>query len=152
METNQHYLKKELDTFSTKNMEMFDFSLNSFTDGIWYWDLENLENEWMNPRFWEILGYDPKQKKHLASEWQDLIDPEDLKTALENFQGHCKNPAHPYDQEVRYKHKDGHIVWVRCRGFAIRNDEGKPIRMLGVHSDITSHKENEPGTFNDSKN
>lgn len=143
MEKDKHYLKKELDTFSHMNTEAFDFSLHTLTDGIWYWDLENPENEWISPRFWEILGYDPKQKKHLTSEWQNLINPNDLKTAIANFHEHCKNPDHPYDQEVRYTHQAGHVIWIRCRGFAIRNRDGVPIRMLGIHTDITSQKENE---------
>ena len=38
---------------------------------------------------------------------------------------------------MRYRHKDGSVIWVRCRGIAIRNEEGEAIRMLGAHSDIT---------------
>jgi len=48
-------------------------------------ELENPENEWMSQRFWTILGYDPKEKKHLASEWQDLIHPDDLQDAIGNL-------------------------------------------------------------------
>ncbi|MBW2467360.1 MAG: response regulator, partial [Deltaproteobacteria bacterium] len=112
-------------------------------DGLWYWDLENLENEWMNPRFWTLLGYDPQEKKHLASEWQDLIYSEDLQVALDNFHKHCSNPNHPYDQVVRYRHKNGSTVWIRCRGIVIRDETGKPIRMLGAHTDLTPLKQAE---------
>jgi len=59
---------------------------------------------------------------------------------MTNFEKHCEDPAHPYDQIVRYTHKNGSTVWVRCRGIAIRNEEGKPIRMLGAHNDITALK------------
>ncbi len=104
---------------------------------------ENIENEWMSPQFWTTIGQDPKEKKHLASEWQDLIHPDDLKVAFENFQQHCANPQHPYDQIVRYFHKDGSTVWVRCRGIAIRDNSGKPIRMLGAHNDLTKLKQAE---------
>ncbi|MCZ6802316.1 MAG: PAS domain-containing protein, partial [Nitrospirae bacterium] len=70
----------------------------------------------MSPRFWTILGYDPADKKDLVSEWQDLINPEDLQMVLSNFAKHCKDPNYPYDQVVRYRHKNGSTVWVRCRG------------------------------------
>ncbi len=119
---------------------IFEFLQEGSLDGIWYWDLEKVENEWMSPRFWALFGYDPSEKKHLASEWQDIIDPEDLKVALENFNKHCENPDHPYDQTVRYTHKNGSSVWVRCRGIAIRDANGKPIRMLGAHNDVTQMK------------
>jgi PAS domain S-box-containing protein len=109
-------------------------------DGIWYWDLENPENEWMSRRFWTLLGHDPEKKKHLASEWQHLIHPKDLQVALKNFERRCEYPNHPYDQVVRYRHKDGSTVWVRCRGIAIRDKTGKPIRMLGAHTNLTQQK------------
>ena len=86
---------------------------------------------------WPDMGYDPTQMKHLASEWQDKIFQDDLKVAIDNFNKHLEDPNHPYDQIVRYKHKDGSTVWVRCRGIAIRDKDGKPIRMLGAHNDLT---------------
>ena len=110
---------------------------------MWYWDLENPEHEWMSEKFWQTLGYDPKKRQHLASEWQDLINQDDLADAFSNFEKHCAHPNHPYDQVVRYLHSNGSTVWVRCRGKAIRNSDGKPIRMLGAHVDVTVEKEKE---------
>lgn len=143
MNSEIHYLKKELYDLIQKDPAIFEFLQSGSLDGIWYWDLENQENEWMSPRFWTTLGYDPKGKKHLASEWQDLIHPEDLLVAIENFKKHCSDSNHPYDQVVRYLHKDGSTVWVRCRGIAIRDKTGKPIRMLGAHTDLTPQKQAE---------
>lgn len=137
------YLKKELYQLFSENKGIFEFLQLGSLDGVWYWDLENPENEWLSPRFWEVLGYDPNTKEHLASEWQGIIHPEDLEVALENFDKHCADPTHPYDQIVRYKHQDNSTVWIRCRGMAIRNSENKPIRMLGAHTDISTLKRTE---------
>ena len=137
----KHYLKDELYRLVSEKKEVFDFLQAGSLDGIWYWDLLEQENEWMSPRFWELLGYNPLERKHSPSEWQDLIQQEDLKTALSNFKKHLEDPNHPYDQEVRYKHKNGSTVWVRCRGIAIRDKNGTPVRMLGAHTDITRLKE-----------
>ena len=137
---NEHYLKNELYDLIKTDSSIFEFFEKGSLDGIWYWDLEKPENEWMSPQFWTTLGYDPCGKKHLASEWQDLIHPDDLRIALENFNAHCSNPNHPYDQVVRYRHKNGSTVWVRCRGIAIRDENGKPIRMLGAHNELTQQK------------
>lgn len=140
MNRESHYLKKELYEQIQKDVSVFEFLQNGSLDGIWYWDLVNPENEWMSHRFWTILGYDPKEKKHLASEWQDLIHPDDLQVAFSNFKKHCEDPDYPYDQVVRYQHKDGSTVWIRCRGIAIRDTTGKPIRMLGAHTNLTHQK------------
>jgi len=137
---NRHYLEQELQQLFQNDDDIYNFIANAALDGIWFWDIENPEHEWMNDQFWITLGYMPSQKKHLASEWQDIINPEDLQTALENFQLHCQNPDHPYDQLVRYTHADGSTVWVRCRGIAIRDKDGNAIRMLGAHTDVTALK------------
>lgn len=139
----ENYLKKELYDLTKNDTKIFEFIQSGSLDGIWYWDLEDSENEWMSPKFWETLGYDPEEKKHMASEWQNIIFKEDLNLAFSNFEKHCADPTYPYDQIVRYKHKNGSTVWIRCRGLAIRDQNGKPIRMLGAHTDITDLKEAE---------
>ncbi|MCP4607537.1 MAG: PAS domain S-box protein, partial [Planctomycetes bacterium] len=143
MNSEDNYLKNELYELIQKDISVFEFLQQGSLDGLWYWDLDEIENEWMSSRFWTTLGYDPAEKKHLVSEWQDLINPEDLQVALSNFNKHCADPKHPYDQVVRYIHKNGSIVWIRCRGIAIRDDTGKPIRMLGTHTDLTQQKKAE---------
>ena len=139
----EHYLKTELYKLLSEDKNIFDALQEAGLDGLWYWDLENPENEWMSEKFWKTLGFNPKEKKHLASEWQDLIHPDDLKHALYKFERHLADPNYKYSLIVRYKHKNGSTVWIRCRGMAIRNKNGKPIRFLGVHNDITSLKETE---------
>lgn len=134
---DEHYLKRELYTLIKQDNSIFDFLIEGSLDGLWYWDLESPEHEWMSPNFWQTLGFDHTQRKHLASEWQNLIHPQDLKDALDNFNKHCVDSNHPYDQIVRYSHKNGSIVWVRCRGLVIRDELGKPIRMIGAHTDMT---------------
>ena len=135
-----NYLERELYELVQSDTSIFEFIQKGSLDGLWYWDLENPDCEWMSRRFWETLGFNPDDKQHLSSEWQDLIFPEDLEKALENSAAHCKDPSHPYDQTVRYRGNDGSTIWVRCRGIAIRNSNGEAIRMLGAHSDITEQK------------
>ena len=138
-----NYLKKELYELIKTNESIFDFIQESSLDGLWYWDLENLENEWMNSKFWQVLGYNPEEMPHKSSAWQNIINQVDLQAAIENFTKHCENPNHPYDQILRYTHKNGSTVWIHCRGMAIRDTNGKPTRMLGAHHDITIIKNSE---------
>jgi len=141
--SHKNYLQKELYTLIKNEEAIFDFIQDSSLDGLWFWDLENPAEEWMNPTFWTVLGYDPEDMPHKSSAWQHLIHPDDLKVATENLNRHCENPDHPFDQVVRYTHKNGSTVWIRCRGMAIRDESGKPLRMLGAHIDITASKRQE---------
>jgi PAS domain S-box-containing protein len=135
-----HYLQRELYERVASDPEIFDFLQEGSLDGVWYWDLEHPEHEWMSPKFWRVLGHDPDEKRHLASEWQDLINPEDLEAATRNLNAHCVDPEHPYDQTVRYLHKNGSLIWIRCRGIANRDATGRPVRMLGAHNELTAVK------------
>ena len=111
-------------------------------DGIWDWYIQD-NYEYMSPRFWEIFGYDHKEKKPDPKEWQELIFKEDLTLALKNFDKHVETKGkYPFLQESRYRHKNGSTVWVLCRGKVIEWDKGgAPIRMIGTHTDITPLKE-----------
>ena len=113
---DQHYLKEELYDLVKSDNTIFDFIQESSTDGIWYWDLDKPEEEWMSPKFWSVLGYDYKEMPHNPSAWQNIINPEDLKMANELFIEHCKNPEIPYHQTIRDTPKNGSIVWIRCSG------------------------------------
>jgi len=144
----KHYLESELYSLISNDKSIFQFLQSDSLDGISYWDLEKPEHEWMNKNFWELLGHNPSEKKHLASEWQDIINQDDLNLAFENFNKHCENPDYEYNQVVRYKHKNGSTVRVRRRGVAIRDKNGKPIRMLGAHNDLTQLKLSEEKLLN----
>jgi len=138
-----HYLEKELNKLDTIKNSVYKLIEKGSLDGLWYWDLEKPDNEWMSPKFWETFGYNYKNKKHLVSEWKDIIFKEDFELAMQEVNKHLLDAKYPYDLIVRYKHKKGHTIWIRCRGIAIRDKNNKPIRMLGSHTNITIQKESE---------
>jgi len=137
------YLKEEFYKLIRNSTEVFDFIQENALDGLWYWDIEKPENEWMNEKFWKTFGYDPLEMPQKSDAWQSIIDPDDLKIALENFHKHCEDPSFPYDITLRYLHKNGKTVWIRCRGVVLRDKNEKPIRMVGAHIDVTKQKESE---------
>ena len=140
MGTAEHYLKTELYDLVRGDPAIFEFLQAGSLDGIWYWDVERQDQEWMSPRFKELFGYRDDEIPNTSAWWMENIFPEDLAVALENFGRHLEDPNHPYDQIVRYRHRDGGTVWVRCRGLAIRNASGKAVRLLGCHTDVTALK------------
>jgi PAS domain S-box-containing protein len=115
--------------------------LNNITEGYWDWYIEQ-DYEYMSPRFWEMLGYNPIEKRHHPSEWQKLIHPDDLEKTLANFNLHkLSHGEKPFRQEVRYLHGSGKYIWIKCEGKIIEwSQNGNPIRMVGTHHDIDSEK------------
>ena len=140
MSQEEHYLKTELYALVRSDPAIFEFLQAGSLDGIWYWDVERQDQEWMSPRFKELFGYRDDEISNTSEWWMANIFPEDRDVALDNFAKHLADPNHPYDQIVRYRHRDGSSVWVRCRGLAVRNERGEPIRLLGCHTDVTALK------------
>lgn len=134
------YLRKELYELIKTDESILDFIMDSALDGLWYWDLEKPENEWVNAKFWTVLGYNPSEMSRKTSAWQDIINQDDLKLATDSLTKYLENPNHQYDQVLRYFHKNGSTVWIRCRGMVVRDKDGKPFRMLGTHQDISDIK------------
>lgn len=134
---DDHYLKKELYSRIAREPALFEWLQSGSLDGIWYLDLENPEEEWYSDEFKRLFGYEPHEVPNKSSWWMENIHQEALDEAMEAWQKHVSDPSFPYDQIVRYWHKDGSLVWVRCRGLAIRDENGTAIRFLGAHTDVT---------------
>lgn len=116
--------------------------LDHISEGFWIWYVPE-DYEYMSPRFWEILGYLPSEKKSHPSEWQALIHGEDLPVLLDNFNKHVQSLGKiPFSMDVRYTHKKGHRIWVRCEGRVTEWDESnRPVKVVGIHRDVTKEKQ-----------
>ncbi len=139
---DQH-LKNELYDLMREDSRVFEFIQTGSFDGLWYWDLENPSKDLMSCFFWEALGYKKEKMTDDPVAWKDIINTRDLEVALSNFDAHCKSPSQTYDHVVRYRHSDSSTVWIRCRALAIRDGNGKPLRMLGAHTNVTSLRKSE---------
>lgn len=110
-------------------------------DAFWDWHIQD-DYEYISPRFWEMLGYDPAEKKHHPSEWHKLIFEEDFKRVEAAFKEHVFSTGdESFDMEVRFRHRDGSTVYMISRGAVVEWDvNGKPVRMIGTHTDVTRQK------------
>ncbi len=115
--------------------------LDNFSEGYWIWFVKE-DYEYMSPRFWEIFGFTPDEKKHHPSEWQSLVFQEDLPLLYQKLTEHISSKGRvPFELDVRYRHKNGSTVWISCKGKVVEWDtEGNPVRVVGTHRDITLEK------------
>lgn len=133
-------MKKELYDLVASDPKIFDFIQEAALDGMWYWNLENTEEGWISDKFWEVLGFNPSNCPQTFEEWTALIHPDDFVISTEKFNKHLVDAQYSVNQLVRYTHKNGSRIWIKVKGMAIRNEEGKPIRILGVHVNMTDEK------------
>lgn len=132
-------LRKENKSIESQQKSV-EHVLNNITEGFWDWHLEQ-DYEYLSPKLWEQLGYDPKTKKHHPSEWQKIIHPDYFKVALESFNNHIESKGKdPFKVDLQYKHAKGHWHWIRCEGKVISWDEDRPVRVVGTHKDIHEQK------------
>lgn len=122
---------------NNKDHSDFLYIVDNVSEGFWDWHIKD-DYEFVSPRFWEILGYDPETKKHHPSEWQALIHPDDRKTVFDNYSEHIRSKgAHPFDQIIRFKKSDGQWMYIQSQGKVIEWEDDKPIRMVGTHRDVS---------------
>ncbi len=115
--------------------------LESTLAGYWDWAIQE-GTEYLSPTFKSMFGYEDHELPNSPDSWQKIIHPDDLPYVLECFTRHVESRGEiPYNNEVRYFHKNGSIVHVLCKGKVIKwNDKDEPLRMIGSHVDITSLK------------
>ena len=104
--------------------------------GLWDWDLETNEVFW-SPMVYRNLALDPGAPAHYGSILSSA-HPDDhprLRQALDEIRS-----GRIEDLEFRVVGPDGHLRWVLSRGDALRGDDGRPLRALGVNIDITDRR------------
>ncbi len=134
-----------------KNMA-FEQVLEGTMAGYWDWMIQE-GTEYLSTTFKQMFGYEDHEMENKPESWQEIIHPDDLPGVYEAFDKHVQTKGEfPYDNQVRYYHKDGSIVWVLCRGKVIVWDKDeKPVRMVGSHVDITPLKKIEEELFNSNR-
>lgn len=138
------YLKEKLHETEQELKEkvfIIDTILESTLAGYWDWKIEEGE-EYLSPAFKKMFGYKDHELPNTPESWQKIIHPNDLPKVMEDFRRHVDTEgAYPYDNEVRYYHKDGSIVWVFCKGKVVEwGQNGEPLRMIGCHINKTPLK------------
>lgn len=87
----------------------------------------------------KVLGYQPSEMTGRAGQWIKLLHPEDRPATLLHFERAQKENM-PIDVEYRFRHKNGHYIWIRDRGYYIFDEAGNPVRLLTLLQDISERK------------
>lgn len=135
--------EKRLKEETIKLKERFELAWSSVNDGLWDWDIPN-RHVFFSTRWKSMLGYSDCEVENTPEDFFRLIHPDDKGNVRNSIADHFKDPEHStYSLEVRLKCKDGGYKWILTRGKASLSQDGKPLRMLGSHTDISKQKSNE---------
>lgn len=122
--------------------ERFALAMQATNDGIWDWHFDN-NSVYFSPRWKQMLGYEDHELPNLFPEWETRVHPDDLARARAAIDEHLADRTPYFELEHRLLHKRGSYRWVLSRGIAVRDESGKPYRMVGSHADITDRTQTE---------
>jgi PAS domain S-box-containing protein len=111
--------------------------------GIWDWDLTTDEVEF-NEQWAEMLGYSLEDIESHLDAWEKRVHPDDLEAVKAALDAHVTEETAYYDTEHRMRTAEGEWKWIRDIGKVVdRNEEGEPVRAVGIHLDIDERKNRE---------
>lgn len=117
--------------------ERFELAQMAAGVGIWDWDVNADRIEW-TAQMYELLGLDRNKSTASFDAWRRVLHPDDLSNAETKILQALEEKSY-LDNEYRIVHPDGQIHWISAQGEGVYDDEGRPLRMLGICMDITKH-------------
>ncbi len=94
----------------------------------------------LSPQWKAMLGYGADELASTPKTWQRFMHPEDKSAAKAALNEYLRSGEGVCELEYRLRHKDGSWRWILARGQAVWDQDGRAIRLVGSHSDITERK------------
>ncbi len=120
--------------------ERFDLAMRGANDGLWDWDLVD-NTVYYSPRWKEMLGHSPDEIGTSPEEWSSRLHPDERDAVLAAVEAHLRGETPHLEAEFRFRHKDGHYLWMLSRGMVVKDAFGKAVRVVGTHTDTTQRME-----------
>ena len=123
--------------------ERWQFALEGADTGVWDWDVASGQ-VYFSRRWKSMLGYDEADIGERYEEWESRLHPEDRERCVEHVRRHLAGDTAAIRIEHRLRCKDDSYRWILAQGKVIgRTADGKPLRLIGTHTDINPLKEHE---------
>ncbi|UCG33598.1 MAG: PAS domain-containing protein, partial [Phycisphaerales bacterium] len=117
--------------------ERFRLATQATRDAIYDWDIV-ADRSWRNERYLELFAPDASSS---YDPWRARIHPDDRDRVVNSLQACFDGDGHYWGEQYRLRGADGQYVHVMDRGFILRGEDGRPVRMIGAMTDITMAKE-----------
>ncbi|MBI5381315.1 MAG: PAS domain S-box protein [Opitutae bacterium] len=133
--TELHAMADQLRTSEERSR----LALQGFNVGIWETNFQTGDS-YYSDRWKEMLGYEPEEISSRREEWVQRVHPDDRATVAAEMEAHLQGRTPRYETEHRLCCKDGSYKWVHSRGQVVRDAQARPVRIVGVHADISERK------------
>ncbi len=115
--------------------------LEGTDQGYWDWNLQTNQFE-VSARWETMLGYAPGELDVTPESWPKYVHPVDYPKALRSIKTHLAGRSPSHHMELRCLAKTGEWRWIMTRGRVVEWDQqGRPLRMSGTHTDISERKQ-----------
>ncbi len=123
--------------------ERLRLALNAVWDGLWDWHVPT-GYCYYAPRWYSMLGFEEHALPPHIDTFLDLLHPLDVPACEYALREHFDGRADTYALEVRLRTASNTWRWVLTRGTVVERDtHGRPVRMVGTHTDIAERKQAE---------
>lgn len=122
--------------------EKYNIVAKATSDTIWDWKIQDNSISW-NKGIESVFGYSPEDVGKSSDWWFDKIHPEDSIKMSVKLYSFIEQKTENWQDQYRFRCADNTYKYVLDRGFLLKDDNGKAIRMIGAIQDITKQKEEE---------
>jgi PAS domain S-box-containing protein len=119
--------------------ERFRLASGALAAILFEWDPATNRLEWFGG-LEEVLGFRLDEVSPDVAWYESRVHPDDLPRTWESVQAAIENGAPGYANVYRFRHRDGHYVDVLDRARIVRDEAGRPVRVLGGISDISERR------------
>lgn len=143
-EKNEGILKKltEINNEIRDSNERYDIVAKATSDTIWDWKIQEDKFIW-NKGIFGIYGYTKDEVGDSSKWWFDRIHPEDSMRVSVSLYSFLEQKTERWQDEYRFMCADGSYRFVFDRGFLVKDENGKAVRMIGAMQDVTKQKQEE---------
>ncbi len=135
-----------IETERQRSLEMsasearFRMVAEATTDAVWDWDLRT-DAMWWSEGIGTLFGYTPETLEPDSRSWTLRLHPDDYQRVVDGIHAVIDGTHSTWQDRYRFMRADGQVAHVHDRGFVFRDEDGRPIRMVGGMADRTAEHE-----------
>lgn len=131
--------RKEMEEALRESEERYALAMKGSNEALWDWNILTQE-VLVSPHIVKLLGAGWESQWMRPEKWIEAIHPDDKASYSAAIQAHLRGDTNLYVAEYRILIESGEYRWVRDRGLALRDEQGRAYRMAGSLGDITDSK------------